>query len=616
MRWYFLLICLMIWCANVAMAQTPNRAEITEHPNGTFIEFVEGQYIVSPGVEPATTGWSADSNPNIDFDNKAGMGSGEFRSMVGRFYFDRDVLKDDLIAIHLIGMRGNFSVSMNGTELFRNFGNVTDQKNSWYRPFLIPVTDWALRPEINELLIHSFSRKPAGIGRVFIGSQTALQAIQGSRYFWHIAAPRSANFAMLAMGLLIVLLWFWRKNETELLWLAASIFLFFIRNHQYYTEDIPFDYKLYSDITVCANYLAMIALTAFYLTVVKFPRRRNIIVLMFLVGLPILWSHIFWANSSLSIYVTSAVMMTLVAAVAFKDLIENKGVERGILGFGVVLLPFASLHDLIILILYKGDGHATYLVVFSGAIYSATFIISFGSRALGALRELEQSQRILEQSIASTRAELMKSEAIRRELTVTQAMTSERARLMQEMHDGIGSNLTTALAVARKQKQSDTTITVLKRALGDLKLTVDSLEPVEGDIVALIGNLRHRMARDLTDAGITCKWEVEKCAPLPWLDAANALHVLRIHNEAISNILAHSHATVIRIGCAEKSQNGMPGIETYIADNGDGFDVNLVDKGKGLANITARAHSLHGGLSYDSKLGQGTVVRLWLPYHR
>ena len=180
----------------------------------------------------------------------------------------------------------------------------------------------------------------------------------------------------------------------------------------------------------------------------------------------------------------------------------------------------------------------------------------------------------------------------------------------------IGSNLTTALAVARQQKQPAETITVLSRALSDLKLTVDSLEPIEGDIVALIGNLRHRMARDLADAGITCKWEVEDCASIPWLDAPNALHVLRIHNEAISNILTHSKATEMRIGCLEEQREGIDGITTYIADNGSGFDTDLVPQGKGLSNIKSRARSLQGQLSYHSEAGTGTVVRLWLPYVR
>ncbi|MEP6017070.1 MAG: ATP-binding protein [Paracoccaceae bacterium] len=585
-------------------------------PSGNAVEFIDGEYAVFAGTQRSNASdWEVRSTPNIDFENKSGQGSAQIRSMVGRFLVHRDILGEDLIAIHLIGVRGNISVSMNGTELFRNFADVTDQKNSWYRPFLIPVPEAVLTTGANELEIQSFTVKTAGIGRVFIGSNSALQAKQYSRHFWHISAPRAANFAMLAMGLLVFLFWIARKNEIELLWLSISVVLFFVRNHQYYTEEIPFHYKLYSDITVCANYFSLVSLAAFYFCYIKFPHRNKIIMLMFLVGLPIVVRHIF-TNSSLVLYLTSAIVLSLVAVVAFRDMLQNRTIERGVLGLGVSVLPIASLHDLTMLILHKGNGHAMYFAVFCGAIYTIAFVASFGRRSLNAISALERSQLVLEKRVADTRSELMDSEAKRRELILAQAMTNERARLMQEMHDGIGSNLTTALAVARQQKQPNETISVLSRALGDLKLTVDSLEPVEGDVMVLLGNLRHRMARDLDKAGITCKWEVKDCRPIEWLDATNALHVLRIHNEAISNILAHSSAKIIRVGCYEKTENNCPGIQTYIKDDGDGFDVQLATKGKGMANMRARAKSLHGVLSCKSEPGHGTDVRLWLPYVR
>ncbi len=609
-------IWILLGWTSVPFAQPLSQVEVTATSSGNIVEFLDGDYAVFAGTQRSdASDWELRSTPNIDFENKSGQGSAEYKSMVGRFQVHRDLLGEEFVAIHLIGIRGNISVSVNGTELFRNYAEVTDQKNSWYRPFLIPVPESVLKTGVNELEIHSFTIKTAGIGRVFIGSNVALQAKQYTRYFWHISAPRAANFAMLAIGILVFLFWIAQRKEIELLWLSISVAFFFIRNHQYYTEEIPFHYKLYSDITVCANYISLVSLAAFYLCYIKFPHRNKIIALMFLVGLPVVVRHLF-INFSLSIYLTSAIVLSLVAVVAFRDMLRNRTLERGVLGLGVSVLPIASLHDLVMLILHKGNGHAMYFAVFCGAIYSVAFVTSFGRRSINAISALEHSQIVLEKRVADTRTELMKSEAKRRELLLKQVMATERERLMQEMHDGIGSNLTTALAVARQQKQPTETISVLSRALGDLKLTVDSLEPVEGDIMVLLGNLRHRMAKDLNDAGITCKWEVKDCKPIQWLDATNALHVLRIHNEAISNCLAHSNAKTIRIGCYEKVENDVLGIQTYIIDDGDGFDAQLAEKGKGLVNMRARAASLHGMLSCNSKLGQGTDVRLWIPYVR
>ena len=57
---------------------------------------------------------------------------------------------------------------------------------------------------------------------------------------------------------------------------------------------------------------------------------------------------------------------------------------------------------------------------------------------------------------------------------------------------------------------------------------------------------------------------------LPWLDAVAALHVLRILQEAIGNILAHSGATLIEVGCTRAYQDG-DGVLITISDNGCGF---------------------------------------------
>ncbi len=616
MKTTLLFLCLSACWVGIALAQTASRTQVPAFSNGDVIEFLDGEYVITAGMDLPLTQWEPDTNPNMNRDNRAGQRPGDYHTMGGRFYVERADIGPGPTAIYVIGMRGNFSVSVNGTDIFRNYAETSDQMNPWYRPFLIPVSDSILTPGLNEILVHSLSRKSVGIGRVLIGSNSTLVTHYKSRYFWHMTAPIAASFAMLAVSFLVFALWFARKNEMELLWLSLSGVLWFVRNHQYYSDAIPYNYSLHAIVSVHSTYFAMAATAAFYLCYIKFPYRNRIIAGMFLLGAVVTCTKVIFALSSTYVYIATTIILCMVAIVASFDIYRHRNLERGALGFGLLLMPFASIHDVVMLLRYGGDGHATYYAVFCGPVYIAIFLVSFGKRVLEAFEDLGRSKSVLEQSVADTRAELMASEAMRRELLVDQALTSERARLMQEMHDGIGSNLTTALAVARQQDQSNTTIDVLKRALGDLKLTVDSLEPIEGDLVALIGNLRHRMARDLADAGITCKWEVEDCRPLTWLDATNALHVLRIHNEAISNILAHSNATEMRIGCYESKHNGVEGISTFVADNGDGFEVEQANKGKGLNNIRSRAHSLHGAFFCHAQPGSGTTVRLWFPYVR
>lgn len=298
----------------------------------TVIEFVEGEYILARGLNPPETGWQLDDNPNIDQANKSDQALYEYRTMVGRFYFDRESIESDPTAIYTIGTRGNFSVFVNGKEVFRNFADVSDPKNSWYRPFLVRVPTNVLKHTLNEIVIHSFSRKNIGIGRLLIGSNAALQAHYRAYYFWHVSAPKAANFAMLLLGLLVFTFWLSRRQEIELLWLFIASALWFLRNHQYYADAIPFDATIYTAITIYATYFAIAASAAFYFCFIKLSHRKRIIVVMFLAGIPLVLIHYAFSMSSIVLYIPTTIVTFMVSILGVRDLLVHRDIERGLVG--------------------------------------------------------------------------------------------------------------------------------------------------------------------------------------------------------------------------------------------------------------------------------------------
>lgn len=611
------LFVLLIW-ASAANAQSLNAITSAPTEDGPVIEFTDGDFSLSDGLSVPNSGWKRAPTPHIYRMQETGWRTGDYHTLVGRFRFQRDALSPGRQALFTVNMRSQFLVLLNGVEVGRNFAEPDDRVVSWYRPYLIPLPDGALRPGVNEIEVRAISEESVGVGRIIVGPNAAVREHYLSAYFWQITAPTAANVAMLVLGLLTLLLWVGRRQEVELLWLSVSAALWFLRNYAYFAETTPFDLALFNALAVYATYFATVATAAFYFSFTKLPRRNLIISGLFLLGAPLVVAHTVLGASNLVLYAPTILLVLGLAVVGLSDTLRHRNLEHAVLGLAMFAMPAASLHDVTLAGGGRGwNGDAFYLSVFSGLIYCVAFLISFGKRALDAFTSLGEAKLTLERRVVEARADLAASEAARRELVVANAVASERGRLMQEMHDGIGSNLITALAVARRQDLGPDTIRMLRRAIADLKITVDSLEPVEGDLVALIGNLRHRMASDLHDAGITCRWEVRECGPLPWLDATNALHVLRIFQEAIGNVLTHSGATELRIGCHEHVHDGQVGIVTYVADDGRGLGAAKADApGKGLANMRARARALHGLLTYDSGLGGGTVVKLWLPYER
>ncbi|MBI5626413.1 MAG: hypothetical protein HY935_04335 [Nitrosomonadales bacterium] len=209
------------------------------------------------------------------------------------------------------------------------------------------------------------------------------------------------------------------------------------------------------------------------------------------------------------------------------------------------------------------------------------------------------------------RFELADSHERLREIEHRQMLAQERQRLCQDMHDGLGSSLVSALRVVEHGKMDEAEVAqVLKGCIDDLKLAIDSMEPVGADLLLLLATLRFRLEPRLESAGIALRWEVKDVPALDWLDPKNALHILRILQEAFTNIIKHTHATEIRVATGVVNEYVM----VTITDNGQGFAVESALKkgGKGLSNQVRRAEAIGAEVSWKSN-GSGTCFTLRLP---
>jgi len=213
------------------------------------------------------------------------------------------------------------------------------------------------------------------------------------------------------------------------------------------------------------------------------------------------------------------------------------------------------------------------------------------------------------------RFELADSHARLREIEQRQTLAQERQRLMQDMHDGLGSSLVSALRVVEHGRLDAVEVAqVLKGCIDDLKLAIDSMEPVEADVLLLLATLRFRLGPRLESSGIALRWSVKNVPPLEWLNPKNALHILRILQEAFTNIIKHTHATEIRVATSVDYD----WVAVTITDNGSGFVVEDALKrggGKGLSNQLNRAESIGAELLWNSSPA-GTCLTLRLPLQR
>jgi signal transduction histidine kinase len=149
----------------------------------------------------------------------------------------------------------------------------------------------------------------------------------------------------------------------------------------------------------------------------------------------------------------------------------------------------------------------------------------------------------------------------------------------------------------------------LTAALEELRTTIDSLQPVEGDLGVVLGNVRHRMRSVFDTAGVQLGWRVSELPRLDDLTPARNLAIQRILLELFTNVLKHSGARKVEVS----TRAGAGRASIVIEDDGRGFVVGSPVNGHGLRNLQERACEAGGTLVIESEPGMGTRATLALP---
>lgn len=132
-----------------------------------------------------------------------------------------------------------------------------------------------------------------------------------------------------------------------------------------------------------------------------------------------------------------------------------------------------------------------------------------------------------------------------------QAALQERQRIMRDIHDGVGSQLVGLLSLVR-QAESDRPVLEqhVSSALDELRLAVDSQQPVHGDLTIVLATLRYRLQSRLQAAGIAIVWDVSPLPHLGNLSPQAVLQIQRILLEAFTNVIRHSQAKTVTVSAS------------------------------------------------------------------
>lgn len=189
----------------------------------------------------------------------------------------------------------------------------------------------------------------------------------------------------------------------------------------------------------------------------------------------------------------------------------------------------------------------------------------------------------------------------------------ERARIAQELHDGVGQSLTAILLEAGRLAGSGHVDPedvgrirdVARDSLDEVRRVARRLRPHVLEDLGLRSALAS-LTTDLFEHGGTHARRTVSPA-VPALDETVELVVFRVAQEALTNVARHARASSVELRLAPRGEM----VVLTVADDGRGLPPGA--DGTGLRGMRERAGLVGGTLDVRPREGGGTVVTLEVP---
>ncbi len=210
-------------------------------------------------------------------------------------------------------------------------------------------------------------------------------------------------------------------------------------------------------------------------------------------------------------------------------------------------------------------------------------------------------------------------------INIINAQESERLHLSKQLHDGPAQSLTNLILQAEIcERLFDKDPAHAKAELSNLKESVIGtfqkireyifqLRPMMLDDLGLTPTLRQYVKEFESKHNLSCNLLI--AGPEQRLPPHTEVALFRIIQALLNNVADHANATRVEISLEVQPDR----ITAKIEDDGSGFDVQEAKamakerNQMGLISMQEQIAMLRGEIEFDSNIGQGTTVSLWLP---
>ena len=538
------------------------------------------------------------------------------------------------LSIQSISMAG--AVYLNDDLLWRDAALAEPMSQSWNMPRWWALPAAALRPGVNTVWVRVVSppELSGGLGHLLIDTAVHIEAAHDrSRWRQRTALILTAGLSG-AVGGVFLVVWYLRRQERAFGWYALMSLCWMLYLVTLLTTK-PWPLWPFAS-AVGMSRLNLIALLGYVLCFCMFtfrfggqrlPRTERVLLTLAALG-----SLAMLLAPGPALFATSLTVLGGSALVFFGNCLQFQwhawrprpgGCDRVHQGLALCWLLFLAvgLHDLLVVLnVLDREQHGTWLPV-TGPIATFLMALLLGSRLTQGMQRIEHFNQELADSVTNARAELAQAlareHARQLENARLHAMQHERTQLAHDLHDGLGASLVRGMALAEQATRSqlplpgERVLALFKELRDDLRQVIDYGSSATASAPASpelwIAPLRHRFIRILDELNVVSEWRFAAAwhvgGPPPSM--LQCLGLARILEEALSNVIKHSHARRVCVECDIATPSLL---RLRVEDDGQGFDTAAARHlSVGLRSMAARAARIGGTLSVDSRPGHTTV---------
>lgn len=621
--WMALLATLWTLLCQCPPAVAQERSKVVE-PSSVALQ-------LSEATEPSKlkTDWMSGTVPANWVDLKSGSAAAD-TALWYRVEFDVPAGPDstDSWALYLPYLYDGGRFWLNGQPLTAIAQSTASTHLRWERPRLITIADNQLREGRNELLLRSIRYGPrvgVQLQHIAVGPTVELLPVFDRRMFWVRTMPQYAVVTCLVVGLFVTSIWWHRRDEVLYGLFGLAAILWSVRTLTFVVEVMPAEWwpwwrAVYHSAT--GGFIVVMALFAMRFASQRRPLLERAMLAYWLLG-PVLMVVSGGALDSQIGRIWTAGMipigLSMLAFAGYAAWRQRSGAAIALFS-AMVLGVMAGIHDYMVawdvmiqlpMPARSWLAHRIFLLHHAANLLLLVMVAILTMRFVQTLDGLADLNRHLEERVRQREKELVQRHAQVSRLSREYAVNEERQRIMQDLHDGLGSQMFTALARVERGAIEPAEITQLLRdCIADMRLTFELIAPEQFDFSSALGNLRFRWEGMFKEAGVASHWNFDGLKRAGDLTPTSALHALRIIQEALTNVLKHARASRVSVTLQAVDQH----LKVSIEDDGCGIETGAANNpaARGISSMKHRARRL-GAVLLVSSEKRGTRISLDLP---